>query len=61
MRSRQRAAPTARTQDCEARDLEARQAVESFIDEITEQSFPASDPPAWGTVSSRLEQPSHCT
>jgi hypothetical protein len=58
--TRQRAANTARTQDCEARDLGTRQAVESLIDEITDHSFPASDPPAWGTALSRLEQLSHC-
>jgi hypothetical protein len=31
-------------------------AVDRLIDEMGAQSFPASDPPAWGTVSSRLDQ-----
>jgi hypothetical protein len=35
-----------------------RGAVEMLIDEIGSQSFPASDPPAWGVVSSRLEEAS---
>lgn len=33
-----------------------QQTIDMLIDEIGEQSFPASDPPAWGTVSSRLDQ-----
>jgi hypothetical protein len=43
-------------------DLEA---VETLIDEIGDQSFPASDPPAWGVVRARLDlarpnaQPEH--
>jgi hypothetical protein len=32
-----------------------RQSIETLIDEIGAQSFPASDPPAWGTVASRIE------
>jgi hypothetical protein len=33
-----------------------RQAIETLIDDIGAQSFPASDPPAWGVVASRLEE-----
>jgi hypothetical protein len=50
----------ARPQKNQARGLECRQAVENFIDEISEQSFPASDPPAWGAASSRLERAVWC-
>jgi nucleotide-binding universal stress UspA family protein len=32
-----------------------REAVEALIDDIGAQSFPASDPPAWGTVRNRLK------
>jgi hypothetical protein len=31
-------------------------AIEALIDEIGAQSFPASDPPAWGVVSARLDE-----
>jgi hypothetical protein len=33
----------------------ARRATEQLIDEIVSQSFPASDPPAWGAVAARLQ------
>ena len=33
-----------------------QQTIEMLIDEMGAESFPASDPPAWGVVSSRLEQ-----
>jgi hypothetical protein len=45
-----------RAQDCQARDLACQQSVESLIDDMAEQSFPASDPPSWGVASSRCEQ-----
>lgn len=38
-----------------------RQAIETLIDDIGAQSFPASDPPAWGVVSSRLEEASRAS
>jgi hypothetical protein len=59
MRLLQSVYTSARPRDREAADLGCRQAVEILIDQITEQSFPASDPPAWGTVSSRFEQAVH--
>jgi hypothetical protein len=40
----------------EAARRQRRQSIETLIDEIGEQSFPASDPPAWGSVASQLEQ-----
>ena len=49
-----------RPQNDEGRNLECRQAVESFIDEILEQSFPASDAPAWGIASSRFDRAVWC-
>jgi hypothetical protein len=33
-----------------------RRKIDLLIDELGKQSFPASDPPAWGSVSSRLDQ-----
>jgi len=42
--------PPANTGDDQ--DLEA---VEMLIDQMGEQSFPASDPPAWGVLRARLD------
>jgi len=35
---------------------ETRRDVELLIDDIVDDSFPASDPPAWGVAASRLER-----
>lgn len=40
----------------ETRQEASRRGVEMLIDEIVEDSFPASDPPAWGVAASRLER-----
>ncbi len=42
--------------DLESTDWEERQMIDCLIDDMGAQSFPASDPPAWGAVSSRLEE-----
>ena len=33
-----------------------KQTIDKLIDEMGAQSFPASDPPAWGAVSSQLDE-----
>jgi hypothetical protein len=39
-------------------ERQAQRVVDSLIDAMGAESFPASDPPTWGTVFSRLEQAS---
>ena len=38
------------------RAAEARQAVEAMMDETLDESFPASDPPAWGSAAARVKR-----
>jgi hypothetical protein len=56
MRPLHRVVTRPQSENCETRELAGLQRIEILIDEMTEQSFPASDPPAWGIVSSRFEQ-----
>jgi hypothetical protein len=48
--------PTPRQPGGEPAPQESRSAVELLIDEIVDNTFPASDPPAWGVAASRLER-----
>ena len=38
------------------RAADARHAVETMMDETLDESFPASDAPAWGAVAARVKQ-----
>ncbi len=48
--------PTPRQTGGESTPQASRSAVERLIDEIVDDTFPASDPPAWGVAASRLER-----
>jgi len=47
---------TSRKSGGEAAPDTGRSAVEQLIDDIVDDSFPASDPPTWGVAASRLER-----
>ena len=42
--------------DSDAAREACRRNIERLIDETVAQSFPASDPPAWGVIGAMLEQ-----
>jgi hypothetical protein len=42
-------------EDPPASAVRERFELEALIDEIIEGTFPASDPPAWGSAAARLE------
>ncbi|HKT60571.1 MAG TPA: hypothetical protein VJQ46_10985 [Gemmatimonadales bacterium] len=48
--------PTPRQPAAEPAPQASRSAVERLIDEIVDDTFPASDAPTWGVAASRLEQ-----
>ena len=48
--------PTLRQPGGEPPPEASRSAVERLIDEIVDDTFPASDPPAWGVAASHLER-----
>ena len=45
-----------RTPTSGRRAAEARHDVEAMIDETLDESFPASDPPAWGSAAARVKR-----
>ena len=55
-----KAGPRVRGSEMDAGQAQ-RQAIETLIDDIGAQSFPASAPPAWGVVSSRHQEASRAS
>jgi hypothetical protein len=51
-----RRTPAGEVQDESATRYARRVNIERLIDETVAQSFPASDPPAWGVIAALLEQ-----
>jgi hypothetical protein len=50
------AKPTPKKPGIEPVPEPSRSAIERLIDDIVDDTFPASDPPAWGVAASRLER-----
>jgi hypothetical protein len=45
--------------DTALREQAEEQMIERLVDEIGAQSFPASDPPAWGVIAARVKAARH--